>query len=136
MDYEDYFVLKDNYGPFNVSMADLIKCLLIAEKNGCVPKVPEDWKAKAASSGPGEIPGNHAVLDEERLYRCNRECCNGDFAFVFRDSVHYIHITLETILICMMSAERQGIVPEMGDNFWLPAGACYLRDFRDIGVEE
>ena len=136
MDFEDYFVMKDNFGPFNVSMTDLIKCLLIAEKCGRVPEIPKKWKKKTAISGSEEIPGNQAVLDEERIYRCHRECCNGDYTFVFRDSTHYIHIPLESILICMVSAEQQGIVPKLGDSFWLLAEALYSKDFRNIEVSD
>ncbi len=128
MEQGDYFMFRDVYGPFNASIADLIKCLMLAEKAGAVPAIPESWKEKAGK--PGAIPENHAVLSGDSMNRCDLECCRGDYSFEFRDSRHLIHITLESVLVSMTAAENQGMVPEAGDQFWLPAGAAYLRNFR------
>ena len=37
------FAMQDNYHQFTVGIEDVLVCLRIAEANGAVPKLPNDW---------------------------------------------------------------------------------------------
>lgn len=41
---EDYlFLMKDNYHEFSIGLRTILSALAFAEKEGAVPKLPEDW---------------------------------------------------------------------------------------------
>lgn len=40
---EYYFKMEDNYHEFALGLTDVIFCLAIAEKEGVIPPISEDW---------------------------------------------------------------------------------------------
>lgn len=108
--------MKDNYSEFSVSLNDIIRCLYIAEKNGYVPMISQDLVYVKCNND--ETPKNLANLINNEGFWCNCEHCNGDYMFVFKDSSHKIHISLEMVLQCLKSAENIGAIGRLGSNFW------------------
>ena len=47
---EDFvFAMKDNHHSFTINLTTILQCLFIAEKEGCVPKLPRDWTLTVVS---------------------------------------------------------------------------------------
>ncbi len=41
---EDYvFAMKDKHHEFSIGLTTILECLSLAEKEGAVPKLPNDW---------------------------------------------------------------------------------------------
>ncbi|MFD3388523.1 hypothetical protein [Ligilactobacillus salivarius] len=40
------FSMKDKYHEFSLSLTNVLKCLVIAEKEGYIPKIPDEWWLK------------------------------------------------------------------------------------------
>lgn len=37
------FAMKDNHHQFSIGMTTILRCLAMAEKDGYVPKLPDEW---------------------------------------------------------------------------------------------
>lgn len=37
------FAMRDKYHEFSMSLYTVLQCLSVAEKEGCVPKLPDEW---------------------------------------------------------------------------------------------
>lgn len=121
MDNSSYFfVMKDNYAKFSVSLHEIEKCLLIAEKLGYVPRLPAGWTKSQKPANDTPQPDNPAVLVDEKGIWCQCEHCDGDYTFIFKDSAHEIHISLEMVLQCIKSAEMNNAIKKLGTKFWFP----------------
>ena len=47
-DEELVFALKDRYHSFSIGFSTILQCLAFAEKEGYVPKLPDDWWIKVS----------------------------------------------------------------------------------------
>ncbi len=37
------FAMKDNYHDFSIGLSTILQCIALAEKEGYVPKLPDEW---------------------------------------------------------------------------------------------
>ena len=123
---EHYAVWENDSDRFFTTVSDVVRCLLIAEEKGCIPKIGNAWKKVWEESGPRQDLKNEEPLlplesETEQCFPCQCEYCCGDYAFVFRDprdSSHHVHLALEDIIDCARDLEKITFIPKLGKKFW------------------
>ncbi|EMF0093997.1 hypothetical protein O1F49_002211 [Enterococcus hirae] len=61
---ELFFEMKDNYPEFSLSLSVVLNCLFIAEKEGYVPRLPDDWWIQIRQKIPEETILNERKEEE------------------------------------------------------------------------
>lgn len=51
--------------------------------------------------------------------------CASQMHFVMQDNYHQFTLRLETLLLCLQTAEREGEIPPLPETWWLTLQAAY-----------
>lgn len=65
------------------------------------------------------------LLDNRIIEHAECEECNEEYLFALKDSYHEFSIGLTTIISCIAFAEKEGVVPELPEEWWYKIRSRY-----------